>query len=121
MVSKEGTVFKYLLYVLRWVVLAIPGALFFNRVKQIFGIEDVYLAMMISQAMMGAMVYFIDRLIFASGRVPIPFEVKRRVVCADCGRVGKCYRVAGTRCCDTAAASGAPPFRCEGCAVKRAQ
>lgn len=112
---------KYLLYVLRWVVLAIPGALFFNKVKQIFGIDDVYLAMMVSQAMMGAMVYFIDRLIFTSGVVPIPFEVRRRAVCADCGRVGKCYRVTGTRCCDAAVASGTALFRCEACTVKSAQ
>jgi hypothetical protein len=40
-VSKEEAVLKYLLYILRWVVLAIPGALFFNKVKQVFGIEDV--------------------------------------------------------------------------------
>jgi hypothetical protein len=112
---------KYLLYILRWVVLAIPGALFFNKVKQIFGIEDVYVAMMMSQAMMGAMVYFIDRLIFASGRVPIPFEVRRQVVCADCGHVGKCYRVAGTRCCDKASKPEAALFRCEACTIKRAQ
>jgi len=114
-------VLKYLLYVLRWVVLAVPGALFFNKVKQIFGIEDVYLAMIISQAVMGAMVYFVDRLIFTSGRVPIPWEVRRRAVCADCGRVGRCYRAAGTRCCDRLATSGAAAFRCEDCAVKRAQ
>jgi hypothetical protein len=76
-ISKEKVMLRYLLYILRWVVLAIPGALLFNKVKQIFGIEDVYVAMMMSQAMMGAMVYFIDTLIFASGRVPIPFEVRR--------------------------------------------
>ena len=112
---------KYLLYVLRWVVLAIPGALFFNRVKQVLGIEDVYVAMMISQAIMGAMVYFVDRLIFTSGRVPIPWEVGRRVACAECGRVGTCYRVEGTRCCDTAAQGAHSRFRCEDCAVKLAR
>jgi hypothetical protein len=111
-------VFKYLLYVLRWVVLAIPGALFFNKVKQTFGIQDVYVAMMISQAMMGAMVYFVDRLIFTSGKVP--WEIGRRTVCADCGHVGICYRVAGTRCCDTAA-SGVSPFRCKTCTARKAQ
>jgi len=114
-------VLKYLLYVLRWVVLAIPGALFFNRVKQVLGIEDVYVAMMISQAIMGAMVYFVDRLIFTSGRVPIPWEVGRRVACAECGRVGTCCRVAGARCCDTAAQGADSRFRCEDCAVKLAR
>ena len=114
---------KYLLYVLRWVVLAVPGALFFNQVKQVFGIEDVYVAMVISQAVMGAMVYFLDRLIFMSGRLPVPWEVRHRAVCADCGRVGRCYRVAGARCCEAEAppAAGHPPFRCEACAVKRVQ
>ena len=58
---------KYFLYVLRWIALAIPGALFFNQVKEIFNIQNVYLAMLISQAMLGAMVYFLDRLIFTTG------------------------------------------------------
>ena len=75
--------------------------------------------MMMSQAMMGAMVYFIDRLIFASGRVPIPFEVRRQVVCADCGCVGKCYRVAGTRCCDKTSTPEAALFRCYACTIKK--
>jgi hypothetical protein len=118
---RRRSVVKYLLYVLRWVVLAIPGALFFNKVKQVFGIEDVYLAMVISQAMMGAMVYFVDRMIFSSGRVPIPWEVRHRAVCADCGKVGRCYRVAGNKCCEAQDAPGVSAFRCEDCAVKRIQ
>ena len=110
---------KYLLYILRWVVLAVPGALFFNKVRQLFGIEDVYVAMVLSQAVMGAMVYFVDKLIFTSGAVPVPWETKVRSVCVDCGRVGKCYRVAGARCCDVQGAAHTPGFRCEDCAVKR--
>ena len=109
---------KYILYILRWTVLAIPGALFFNKVKEIFGIENVYLAMIISQAMMGAMVYFLDKLIFTSGAVPIPWEIKPRGVCADCGRVGKCYRMPGEKCCETGQ-SGDNCFRCEKCAAKK--
>lgn len=112
---------KYLLYVMRWVVLAIPGALFFTKARQLFGIENVYVAMVISQAIMGAMVYFVDRLIFASGAVPIPWEIRPRAVCADCGRQGTCYRVAGTRCCETQDKTEAPCFRCEVCAVKKMQ
>jgi hypothetical protein len=110
---------KYLLYILRWVVLAVPGALFFNKVRQLFGIESVYVAMVVSQAVMGAMVYFVDKLIFTSGAIPVPWETKPKAVCTDCGRVGKCYRVAGTRGCDTEGEAHAPGFRCEDCAVKR--
>ncbi len=109
---------KYILYILRWTVLAIPGALFFNKVKEIFGIENVYLAMIISQAMMGAMVYFVDRLIFTSGAVLIPWEIKPRGVCVDCGHVGTCYRMPGEKCCETEQ-NGDNCFRCEKCAVKK--
>jgi hypothetical protein len=117
--GKEGKVVKYLLYVLRWTVLAVPGALFFNKVREIFSIEDVYVAMVVSQAIMGAMVYFVDRLIFSSGALPVPWEVKPRAVCTDCGRVGKCYRVAGGRCCEARTTADETCFRCEECAIKR--
>jgi hypothetical protein len=110
---------KYILYVLRWTVLAIPGALFFNKVRELLGIENVYLAMIISQALMGAMVYFVDRLIFTSGAVPVPWEIKPRGVCVDCGHVGKCYRMPGKKCCETGPRTEDNSFRCEKCAVKR--
>lgn len=112
---------KYLLYVLRWIVLAIPGALFFNQVKEIFSIQNVYLAMLVSQAILGAMVYFLDRLIFTTGAISIPWEIRPRGVCADCGAVGKCYRVAGDRCCEAHDESGICKFRCEKCQVKQIQ
>ena len=119
--SKEVEVVKYLLYVMRWVVLAVPGALFFNKAREILGIENVYAVMVISQAVMGAMVYFLDRLIFTSGAIPIPWEIKPRGVCAECGRVGKCYRVAGEKCCEVASKTQTPEFICENCAVKKIQ
>lgn len=53
---------SYVLYVLRWMVLAIPGAWFLVQVQCV--IENTYLAMVISQGLLGAVVYFIDRWIF---------------------------------------------------------
>lgn len=112
---------KYLLYVLRWVVLAVPGALFFNKVREFLGIENVYTAMVISQAVMGAMVFFLDRLIFTSGAVPVPWEVKPNVICTDCGREDKCYRVPNAKCCQIKEHAGSPGFRCKQCALKKMQ
>lgn len=113
---------KYLLYVLRWTVLAIPGALFFNQVRQILDIQNVYVAMIISQALMGAMVYFVDRAIFTSGTVPIPWEIRPRATCIDCGRTGMCYRPAGAKCCEaTSEDRRESGFRCEECSLRRLQ
>ncbi len=110
---------KYILYVLRWTVLAIPGALFFNKVRELLHIDNVYLAMIISQAMMGAMVYFVDRLIFTSGAVPVPWEIRPTGTCAECGRVGRCYRMPGERCCESRDEPPESSFVCEKCARRK--
>ncbi|HEX2965074.1 MAG TPA: hypothetical protein VHO84_04785 [Syntrophorhabdaceae bacterium] len=110
---------KYLLYVFRWIVLAIPGALFFNQAKQLLGIDNVYVVMIISQGVMGAMVYFLDRLIFTSGAISIPWEVKPKGVCAQCGHVGKCFRINGKKCCDIQDKGELNGFICENCALRR--
>jgi hypothetical protein len=59
----------HLLYILRWVVLAIPGALLVDYVGGKFfkaGMAyrpSLYLSMVLTQAFLGAIVYYIDRLI----------------------------------------------------------
>jgi hypothetical protein len=53
---------RYALYVLRWVVLAVPGAWFLLQVQKV--ISDTYLAMLASQGILGAVVYFVDKKIF---------------------------------------------------------
>ncbi len=50
---------RYTLYILRWMVLAVPGAWFLVQTENV--IENTYLAMVISQGVLGAAVYFIDR------------------------------------------------------------
>lgn len=59
----------YLLYVARWVVLAIPGAGLLRLTCRIMSVwkckdEPIVLAMLISQGLLGMVVYFVDRWIF---------------------------------------------------------
>jgi len=65
-VTKVKRVGRYILYILRWVALAIPGAWFLVQVQKV--ISSTYLAMICSQGILGAVVYFIDRWIFQRGR-----------------------------------------------------
>lgn len=53
---------RYCIYILRWIALAIPGAYFLTLVQGY--IQATYPAMMISQAILGAVVYHVDKLIF---------------------------------------------------------
>lgn len=52
------------IYILRWIILAIPGALFLVQVQK--RIKGTYPAMIVSQGALGALVYWIDRWIFAA-------------------------------------------------------
>ena len=57
----------YIIYITRWVVLAIPGAMFLQATKKLLariGEDNITIAMLISQGILGALVYFIDRWIF---------------------------------------------------------
>lgn len=49
----------YVLYDLRWILAAIPGALFFDIVAKI--IPGVYLPMIISQCLLGLIFFWVDR------------------------------------------------------------
>ena len=57
---------RYALYVLRWAVLAIPGAWFLIQVQAV--IQNTYIAMLTSQAILGAIIYFVDKQIFTGVR-----------------------------------------------------
>ncbi len=50
---------RYILYVLRWMALAIPGAWCLVQARKV--IPNTYAAMIVSQGLLGAAVYFVDR------------------------------------------------------------
>jgi hypothetical protein len=56
---------RYFLYILRWGLLAIPGAAFFELVQRV--LPGVYAPMIVSQVALGAWVFFLDRWIFERG------------------------------------------------------
>ncbi len=59
----EYSIVKHALYVLRWIVLAVPGAMFLLQVQK--RIKNTYWAMIVSQGVLGAIVFFLDRFIFS--------------------------------------------------------
>jgi hypothetical protein len=50
---------EHILYVLRWAALAIPGAWLLQQARK--RIRNYYVAMMLSQAALGWVVYYLDR------------------------------------------------------------
>lgn len=54
--------YKYLLYVLRWMIFAIPGALLMDLTLKL-GL-GLYLTMILTQGVLGSIIYHIDKRIF---------------------------------------------------------
>lgn len=106
---------KYILYVLRWTVLAIPGALFFEWFIILTSIKNIYIAMIISQCLLGCIVFFIDRLIFKSKTIQEIWEIK--IGKCSCGDEGKLRRLVRTEGYDKT--DNIPIFLCKECSKKK--
>lgn len=55
---------RYLIYLLRWGILALPCAWALEALNKVIVLGNIYWEMVISQIAVGAVVYFIDRLIW---------------------------------------------------------
>lgn len=60
---QENFYLAYLAYVLRWMGLALPGALFLQHVQR--RIPNTTLAMVVSQTLLGILVFWLDRIILS--------------------------------------------------------
>jgi len=61
----DYSITKHLLYVLRWAVLAVPGAMLLDITLKRFPEGNIYLVMIFTQTILGAIVFFVDSLIFS--------------------------------------------------------
>lgn len=52
----------HLMYIARWGILAVPGAWFLSQVEK--QIDGKYKSMVVSQIILGAIVFFVDKWIF---------------------------------------------------------
>jgi len=112
--DKSGLAKKYLFYLGRWQLTSItlyPCLLFFGS-----GFEGV-----IAGNFFGAIIFFwVDKYIFANRLVPTYWEIVEKVVCADCGSVGRGYRIVRAKGYDRTKDKH-PEFRCEECSKKKTE
>jgi hypothetical protein len=62
----EYSVVTHIVYITRWIVLAVPGTVLLKLTRKALpGEDNTTAAMIISQGILGALVFFIDRWIFS--------------------------------------------------------
>ena len=112
----DGLVKRYVLYLIRW-QLSTP----------ILAIVLIWLATMNKWAatavanLIGGLIFFwVDRFIFTSKALGSQWDVKENVVCCDCKKTARGYRLVKTGNYDRTD-DRKPQFRCEKCSSKKTE
>lgn len=107
---------RYGLYLLRW-QLSTP---ILAGVLYVLAAMDRISATVIANLVGGLIFYWVDMFIFTSDRLAVQWEVKDVVVCVDCGKEARGYRIIRAREYDKTR-DAHPEFRCELCSQKKTE
>jgi hypothetical protein len=107
---------RYLLYLLRWQastpILAGVGMLLIS--------VGPLVAAVVANLIGGLIFFWVDQFIFTSRSLSAQWEVKENIMCVDCGKLARGYRLVKTDNYDKTE-DPAPQFRCETCSLEKAQ
>ncbi len=107
---------RYSLYLLRWQastpILAGVGILLVSMGQLVSAI--------VANLIGGLLFFWVDQFIFTSQSLAAQWEVRDNIVCVDCGKIARGYRLVRSgnydRSCDQE-----PEFRCEACSQKKTE
>ena len=107
---------RYMLYLVRWQLSTpiLAGVLF------VLSQTDKVTATVIANLLGGLIFFWVDMFIFTTGRLSVQWEVKDTVMCVDCGREARGYRIIRAREYDRTRDAN-PEFRCEACSGKKTE
>jgi len=107
---------RYGLYLIRW-QLSTP---ILAVVLYVLSSMDKITATGIANLIGGLIFYWVDMFIFTSERLSVQWEIKDIVVCVDCGREARGYRIIKAKKYDKTKDAD-PEFRCEACSKKKTE
>ena len=104
---------KYFLYLIRW-QLSTP----ILALCMYYMTFNVTAKTIIANLIGGLIFFWVDRYIFKSKIFSALWEIKEEIVCVDCGKVAKGYRLVKTKNYDRLEDKH-PEFRCEVCSKRK--
>jgi hypothetical protein len=107
---------RYGLYLIRW-QLSTP---ILAGVLYLLSTTGKLTATIIANLIGGLIFFWVDRFIFTSQALNTQWEIKDVVVCVDCGKEARGYRIVKARGYDKSA-DAKPEFRCEKCSKEKAE
>jgi len=106
---------RYFLYLLRW-QLSTP---ILAIVLIWLGRMGKWPATIIANLLGGLIFFWVDMFIFTSRHLESQWQVRDNMVCSDCGRISRGYRLVKTLQYDKS--QSRPEFRCEQCSEKKTE
>ncbi len=114
---------RYGLYLFRWQlstpVLA-PVVAYFKNSPSIFGTKEDWIGSCIANLIGGLIFFWVDKFIFTSNALSTEWEVREAVLCIDCGKEARGYRIVRAKEYDRTK-DNKPEFRCEACSIKKTE
>ncbi|MDD3846211.1 MAG: hypothetical protein PHC90_07615 [Syntrophorhabdaceae bacterium] len=107
---------RYGLYLIRW-QLSTP---ILAVVLYILSGTGKIMATTIANLIGGLIFFWVDKFIFTSELLSVQWEVKDAVVCVDCGKEARGYRIVKAAGYDKSR-DALPEFRCEECSKKKTE
>ena len=107
---------RYALYLLRWQLSTPILAIVLVWLATL----DKWVATTIANLIGGLIFFWVDKFIFESKALSAQWEVKDNVICVDCGKVARGYRLTKTANYDRLN-DKEPEFRCERCSQVKAE
>lgn len=105
---------RYLFYLLRWQCSTPILAIVFILMQD----QNQWISSIVANFLGGLLFFWIDKLIFAKKTKYPLWEIKDNISCCECGKFGRCYRVALFNKYDKTE-DKTPQFRCEKCSTKK--
>ncbi len=105
---------RYGLYLLRWQA----STPILAGVGIVLAAMGQIVAAIIANLIGGLIFFWVDQFIFTSQSLAAQWEVRDNIVCVDCGKIARGYRLVKSGDYDKTE-DKVPEFRCEGCSKKK--
>jgi len=105
---------RYILYLIRW-QLSTP---ILAVVPIIFNLTNFWTAAFYANIIGGLIFFWVDNFIFTSKELTTQWEIIENIMCSDCGKIARGYRIVKSPNYDRTN-DKEPKFRCEICSVNK--
>lgn len=114
---------RYSLYLLRWQLstpILAPIIAYFKHSPSLFGTKEDWIGSAVANLIGGLIFFWVDKFIFTSKKLAAEWDVREDIVCVDCKKIARGYRLVKAENYDKSK-DEEPKFRCEECSKLKIQ